>query len=173
MIELMRRYLLYENGHVFVKEKFCSKLKVGRKMGYLHPTGYITIKFFGINYGAHRLIWEMLNGPIPEGLLVDHINQNKTDNRIENLRLATKSQNAMNSRKRNGTTKSKGVVKNKYGKFEVYIRVNGKGTNLGTYTTEEEAALVYNKAALRSFGQYANLNNHCGIELVADWKPAK
>lgn len=48
----------------------------------------------------HRKIWEEANGPIPEGMLVDHINGDTHDNRLENLRLASRSQNMMNSKRR-------------------------------------------------------------------------
>ena len=60
--------------------------------------GYIRIRINHVEYRAHRIIWTMFNGEIPEGLLIDHINGIKSDNRLENLRLATRQQNNANRR---------------------------------------------------------------------------
>ena len=154
-----KEYFKYDNGVLFIKKKFAKKTVVGNKAGCLSAKiGYYVFKFKGKQFLVHRVIWEMFNGAIPEGYLIDHINQNKTDNRIENLRLATKSQNAMNSIKRKGKSVFKGVQKNKHGKFESYIKINQKKKNLGTFNTETEAAQAYNTAAKKLFGEYASLN---------------
>lgn len=61
-------------------------------------------------YFAHRIIWELHNGAIPDGMEIDHINGDSTDNRIENLRLATREVNTRNRKKfRNNTSGSAGV----------------------------------------------------------------
>ena len=83
----------------------------------------------------HRLVWEMHYGKIPKGMVIDHINRNKTDNRIENLRLATKSQNARNNN-------AKGYWKNKHG-YDVNIYLNYKKYYLGRFKTKCGATMAY------------------------------
>lgn len=75
----------------------------GRRAGAVAGTrkakGYWEVQVCGKKLRVHRLIWEMHNGPIPEGYVVDHINQDPSDNRLENLRLATLSENNCNARR--------------------------------------------------------------------------
>jgi hypothetical protein len=75
----------------------------GRRAGVVAGTkkakGYWEVQVCGKKLRVHRLIWEMHNGPIPEGYVVDHINQDPSDNRLENLRLATLSENNCNARR--------------------------------------------------------------------------
>jgi hypothetical protein len=89
---------------------------------------------------------------------VDHVNGNGLDNRRENLRPVTTTQNQQNTRKRKGgTSKYKGVswyVKKKI--WRVAIRINGKDKHLGQDKDEMEAALIYIWTAKEAFGEYAN-----------------
>lgn len=98
----------------------------------------------------------------PKGVSVDHINGNGLDNRRENLRLSTKQQNAANrpkDRVKNATSKYKGVYFNKAtNKWIARIHVDGKGIHLGSFLDEKQAAAVYNEAAIKSFGEFACLN---------------
>lgn len=91
-------------------------------------------------------------------LLIDHINHNGLDNRKSNLRLCVQSQNNQNNLKRAlKTSQYKGVSwGNK--KWRVHIMCNGKLIYLGSFLSEEEAALVYNEKALELFGEFACLN---------------
>lgn len=90
---------------------------------------------------------------------VDHINNNGLDNRRFNLRLATNSQNLANSFSAFGKSKYKGVSPGwKSGKWRAGIKLNYISIHLGTYNSEEEAALAYDKAARDLFGEYAQLN---------------
>ena len=93
--------------------------------------------------------------------IIDHINGNKLDNRVQNLRIATTSQNGMNRKKTKLKTSSiyKGVSKcSDRNKWASMIKANGKSINLGRFNTESEAAEAYNKAALTYFGEFAKIN---------------
>jgi len=109
---------------------------------------------------AHDLVMEaMVASELAADQLVDHINRNKLDCRRENLRIASKSQNAVNKTKdrRNATSIYKGVSKAR-NKWKASITVNGKTIYLGTFDKEADAAYTYNQAALEHFGEYAVLN---------------
>lgn len=76
MITELKEHFNYSNGNLFIKKKFAKKTIVGNKAGCLSPSiGYYVLRFKGKQYLVHRVVWEMLNGPIPEGYLIDHINQ--------------------------------------------------------------------------------------------------
>lgn len=105
----------------------------------------------------HRLIYKHFIGPVPKGNVIDHINRNRLDNRIENLRLATASQNRMNStKKRNSKNKYKGVAQDKGSrKWKAYIGYNKKQIHIGMFETEEEAYQAYLIKAKELFGEFA------------------
>lgn len=109
--------------------------------GYRRSTdGYWSFMYDGKNYLAHRVIWELHNGPIPEGYEVDHIDVDKTNNMLDNLRLVTHKQNALN-------TKAKGICyRPKLGKWTAQLMVDGKQMHLGTFATDWEAKMAYNFA---------------------------
>lgn len=103
----------------------------------------------------HRLIMGVTDPKIK----VDHKNHNGLDNRRCNLRVCTTTQNAQNSSPRkNSTSKYLGVSIRKNGKWVAQIQVNKVKINLGYHVAEDEAAKVYDNAALRYFGEFANLN---------------
>ncbi len=95
------------------------------------------------------------------GTEVDHINHNRLDNREVNLRICTKSQNQMNSRKRaNRSSRFKGVSWNsKAKKWHARLAKENAKYFLGVYESEEDAAIAYNVAAQLFFGRYALLND--------------
>ena len=105
----------------------------------------------------HRLVAsEFIENP--EGKpFVDHINRIKDDNRKENLRWSTNSENQGNTNKRQGSSIYKGVWA-KSGKWLCTIQKDKKTRYLGTYETEEEAGRAYDLKALEFFGQFAKLN---------------
>ena len=94
----------------------------------------------------------------PKGLEVDHINQNGVDNRRINLRIATATQNRQNtSKQKSNTSGYKGVMKDKT-KWRAMIRDNGRRIHLGMFDNKIDAAIAYNKAAIKYHKEFACLN---------------
>lgn len=94
----------------------------------------------------------------PEGMVVDHINGNKLDNRKINLRICTHKENIRNG-KGMSHKKYKGAYFSKErSKFYSKIKVNYKSIHLGYFSTEEAAASAYNQAAIKYHGEFAKLN---------------
>lgn len=90
---------------------------------------------------------------------IDHINRNTLDNQRSNLRLCTNSQNQMNMKSKTGSSKYKGVNWHKqHKKWQSRIQFNKRQINLGYFDIEIEAAIAYNQAALKYFGEFARLN---------------
>ena len=109
----------------------------------------------------HRVVYERkLGRELEPGEQVDHIDRNTFDDRIENLRLATRAQNGANKSKQKGTSSEyKGVCWHKRDKkWRAQIKVNGKTIHLGYFADEMDAASAYDEAAMEYFGEFANLN---------------
>ncbi len=96
----------------------------------------------------------------PEGVHVDHHDQDSLNNRRDNLRVASASQNGCNRPKQaDNTTGFKGVKHDKrYGIWTAHIKINKKSKHLGTFKSPEEAARAYDAKALELFGEFARLN---------------
>ena len=88
----------YHNGNLYWKQKPCKNLPAGcvAGNGTTDAHGYLRVGYKSKRYKLHRLIWIYHNDFIPENLTIDHIDRNKSNNKIENLRLATKSQQQWN-----------------------------------------------------------------------------
>lgn len=156
-VERLKQKLIYnsETG-VFTWKKGRGPVKAGSTAGRLHNQGYIRIAIDYKDYLAHRLAWLYVYGEWPKNE-IDHINGVKTDNRIINLRQATREENCRNVKvhKRNRLG-IKGVSEriDCRLRFVANIRINGLVTCLGHYETAEEAKAAYDKAALEHFGEF-------------------
>jgi hypothetical protein len=116
---------------------------------------YGYIKHGGKEYAVHRVIWAVVHGTWPETSL-DHIDHDKRNNRIENLRLAPAATNAHNlSKFRNNTSGRTGITQLVDGRFRVRIGYKKQRICLGTYDTFEEAEFVH-EAVLRALGFHPN-----------------
>jgi hypothetical protein len=160
-VDLLNHLFEYdkETGNLIWKIKPSSRghrVKVGDIAGTLKSHGYLSV---GINYNsyrAHRLIFLMHKGYLPK--TIDHINGEKLDNRIENLRAATVGQNQHNRKTNaNNTSGYKGVSWNKaQKKWTARITLERKIIHLGYFANVEEAAEVVRKAREELHGSFAN-----------------
>lgn len=125
----------------------------GRPAGYIGNYGYRILWLHGRKYLAHRVIWAVQHGEWPS-MEIDHINQDRADNRIANLRLATKTQNRYNSKvRRDSQSGLRGAFKRRYG-WAACITVNKVKHRLGTFRTAEEAHAAYLRAAKEMHGEH-------------------
>lgn len=140
----LRELLLYDPETGF----FTSKSTIGRRTkGFVYTRtgsrGYVVIDVDGQRYAAHRLAWLYMHGTDPENY-IDHIDGNRSNNRLANLRDVTHSVNMQNQRRAKSHNKPGllGVGNNGSG-FRARITVDGKVRNLGTYQTPELAHKAY------------------------------
>jgi len=131
--------------------------RVGQVAGANHDTGYVTIWINGRHYGAHRLAWLYVYGEWPKKH-IDHVDGNKKNNRIVNLRDASNSQNKSNGKLyRHSTSGFKGV--SKCGKkWKAQIVHGYKNIYLGCHDTKEQAHEAYLNKARELQGEFARGN---------------
>lgn len=118
--------------------------------------GHFSVQIENSLYRLHNLIWIYFNGDIPPDYIIDHKDNNGGNNVIENLRLATNSQNSFNSKKRVGSSsKYKGVHWNKQSNsWRASIRVDGKVKCIGNYAAEYDAHLAWCEVAKELHGEF-------------------
>lgn len=151
----------YENGFLFWINNRKPDIKSGDRAGCISKRAdgdRNQIKINGVVYKSARLIFLYHNGYLPE--IVDHINRNQLDDRIENLRAANKSQSVRNRNSvKNSSSKYLGVSFYKpTKKWCANIQSNRESKRLGYFISEIDAALAYNNEAIKIHGDFANLN---------------
>jgi hypothetical protein len=154
---LLKNHFRYENGFLYWTDFSIRPTAKKTELGTLLPNGYLYVKFFKKNQYVHRLIFLFHHGYLPK--YVDHINGNKIDNRIENLRDVTHCQNMMNIKKYSlNTSGYKGVSFHKRSqKWVAQIKFNKKHLYLGLFDQPEKAYEAYCYKAKELHGEYANL----------------
>ena len=140
------------NISTFIPNTQTFRLVKGCKAGHDYKSRYYVVGYNNKRYMAHRVVWELCNGVIPDGLVIDHINGNGRDNRIENLRLVTMRGNARNSRMRsNNKTGFNGVAiterTDKNGNVYTYYTALWKGLNGEQHTKNYSIAKLGDSTA--------------------------
>lgn len=135
--------------------KVCA---VGKEAGSIHHTGYRVITLYGKKVQAHRLAWAMTYKEWPVGE-IDHANGIRNDNRIENLRVVTRTQNMQNARcKSNSASGIKNVQWDSSAQlWRVRVRVDGKRYHVGRFKNIDDAALAAKEFINKSHKQFARV----------------
>ena len=133
-----------------------GRARVGHVAGYIDRRGYRVVKIDGKLYKIHRLVFLINKGYLPK--VLDHINNDRADNRIENLRPANLYQNSQNSKLRfDNTSGIKGVSLHKVTKkWEAKVQAYGKRKYLGQFHTLEEAEQIVTTVRKDLHGQFTN-----------------
>jgi hypothetical protein len=152
--EWLREHMAYvpETGTFMWKVRGAGRT-VGKVLGTVNSLGYAQIKVNNVVYYAHRLAWFYVNGEWPEGHL-DHIDMDKTNNAIANLRRATPSQNAAGRKTYARIAPSRGVFPHGAG-FVARIHHSGERHYLGYFPTLEAAKAAYEAKARELHGEFA------------------
>jgi hypothetical protein len=129
--------------------RYGNRLKAGTIAGGREPNGYIQVRVDDRLIRAHRIIWAMQYGYWPK--TIDHINRDKGDNRLVNLREATISHNNAN---RDALPNGVRVLRGKY--FQAAIGINGKVKYLGSFPSAEAARAAYIAAHKAHHGEFSN-----------------
>ena len=145
----------YRDGNLYWKVKPAKQVAVGAKAGCKNSYGYCVVRVDGVLYGAHRIVFLMHHGYLPD--YIDHIDGNPLNNRIENLRQATNIENCYNRGKQsNNKSGCKNVHwKAKIKHWSVEIQVNKVKRYLGIYKDFELAELVAQEARDLYHGSFA------------------
>lgn len=157
-LSVIRSKLMYNplSGKIYWRTK--RKLK---EAGTIQKeNGYRRIGILGTKLLAQRIAWMLYYDTIlsPDEC-IDHVNRNKLDNSIKNLRVCTKSQNNKNVKGREGTSKYKGVhYSHRLGKWVASSKLEGKSVHIGCFLDEDQAAKAYNDFCTFNYGVFANTN---------------
>lgn len=141
-----RRMFSYQPDGTLIRRVAHGGKPPGAVVGSAHHDGYVQTKFRGLNFQVHRIVWLMHHGDLPD--VLDHINGDRADNRIENLRSVTRAMNRQNLRSatrinRTGFLGVTLVARNKKRPFLAAIKVDGKRRELGYFEKPELAHEAY------------------------------
>jgi hypothetical protein len=162
--ELLNDVFDYKDGNLFWKKKISKKVNVGNVAGRSASGGYRMLGLYKKTYMEHRLIFMFHNGYFPKE--VDHIDGNKSNNRIENLRPATHMENLKNQKVRiNNVSGHKNVGwAGREQKWRVRLAINGKDKHIGYFADRELADFVAVEAANlhhKEFSSYKGVLHGC------------
>ena len=153
--EYLHDWFLYNNGCLFYK-KSKQRITIGQQAGWKNADGYYKIKINNVIYALHRVIFYYHSGFMPK--VVDHINQNKSDNRIENLRATNQSWNTIYSKKNTKNTSGyKNISWHKPSeKWWIRIFVDGKRRSFGLFENLQDAVKVAKETRIKHHGEFVH-----------------
>ena len=166
--KLLRKLLRYdpETGKLYWKERSLAHFRnsrdqkiwntrfAGSEALYSDIYGYRQGRILGRSYRAHRVIWAIAYGKWPDGE-IDHVNGDRSDNRISNLRSVTRSANSKNLKRPVNNTSGFIGVSRSGKKWRAHIKVTGRYVHIGTFDTKELAVKARSEAERRQ-GFHAN-----------------
>lgn len=153
-IELFKEFFEYKDGTLIWRKTSGTRGLKGSVAGKKRKDGYYDVGLKGKYYLVHRIIYALHNNYLPE--IVDHINRDVSDNRIENLRESDYNKNIWNS----GISTSnksgvKGIRKTKNNKYEARIAINGKTIQVGTFESIDVAKAALQLVRQKEHGEHA------------------
>ena len=160
-LERVKELLDYNQATgVFTWKVSKGRVKKGQEAGWITWNNYRKISVDHLTYTAHRLAWFYIHGQWPENDL-DHIDGNRLNNSLVNLREASRSENLMNRDKMpRNTSGYKGVsLHRETGKWDARIAAHGKQYYLGIFSTKIDAYNAYCKKEKELFGEFARERN--------------
>jgi hypothetical protein len=125
----------YKDGNLYWRLTKSPRAVKGSMAGSMQPNGYWRVGVDRVYYGLHRAIWIYHNGNIPDGMHIDHIDRNPSNNCVENLRCCTPQQNEWN--------KPHCGVRFESGKWRAKYSHNNQDKHIGMFDTEDEAKAAY------------------------------
>lgn len=150
-LERLKELLEYNpDGSLTWKQKRSRKMTAKAQAGCINARKYFTMKIDYTQYLVHRIIWKIHYGTEPE--YIDHINGNPSDNRIENLRAATCSQNNANRKSKGYRDKS---CEGRSKPYQAFLKVDGKNIHLGYFHCPLMAHLEYQKAHIKQYKEFS------------------
>lgn len=154
--EILLKTFRYENGKIF-RLKSAGRVSAGSEAGSELPNGYLRTKVCGVDMYVHRIVWIMHNGEIPFGMHIDHINHNRKDNRVQNLRLVTNGENHKNTKlcSRNSSGVCGVSFSKRHNKWWARINVDRKFINLGMFD-DINSAIEAREKAEKFYGFHEN-----------------
>lgn len=156
-VEYLSSWLTYDagTGEIRRRRRSVGSAESDSLAGTIDGQGYRVMYFFRARLSAHRVAWKMFYGRDPHGQ-IDHINGNRADNRIANLRIATQQQNCANrAHHKNNRIGLKGV-RREGANYSARIMVKGKAIHIGMFRTADAAHSAYLMKAREMFGEFAS-----------------
>jgi len=163
MYDTINDLFQYRDNNLYWKVQPSNRVDMSKPAGGINGQGYLRITIKGKQYRAHRLIYQMFNEQwditdTSQDNQIDHADNDKLNNSIDNLRVATSSQQQHNRGKRNDNTSGDaGVVWDKASeKWRVQVRVNKKSHNGGLFVNKEDAIAKAIQMRDELHGEFAN-----------------